>query len=122
MSRKRPRIHQRNRYFERTISVKAVRPSRPLKRKIASETGSKEKNSVGSLYRKSDIAEAKISLQPELTQSSIESPSAEPRKNSRKSAHWKGWRRMTQMSNCNGRHSRPICHNEQNVSNRATQY
>ena len=62
------------------IPGKTVRPSRPLQRKITSETGSTVKTSVGSIYRKSDIAEAKISLQRELTQSSNRSQSAEPRK------------------------------------------
>ena len=51
-----------------------------MKRKITSETGSTVKTSIGSIYRKSDIAEAKLNLQPELTQSSIKSPYAEPRK------------------------------------------
>ena len=37
----------------------------PLKSKIASESGSTMKTSGGSIYRKSDIAEAKIQLQPE---------------------------------------------------------
>ena len=38
------------------------------------------KTSGVSIYRKSDIAEAKVTLQPQLTQCSSKSPSAEPRK------------------------------------------
>ena len=58
--------------------------TKSLKGKIASETGSTMKTSGVSIYRKSDIAEAKVTLQLQLTQSSSKSPSAEPRKNLQK--------------------------------------
>ena len=51
--------------------------TKPLKGKITSETGSTVKTSGGSIYQKLDIDEAKIYLQPELTQGSSRSPSAE---------------------------------------------
>ena len=41
-------------------------------------------SSGGPTYQKQDIAEAKIILQPEFTQGSNKSPSAEPRKKLRK--------------------------------------
>ena len=50
------------------------------KNRSTSEIGSTVKISAGSIYRKSDIAEAEISLQPEPTQGSSKSSSAEPRK------------------------------------------
>ena len=51
---------------------------KPLKGKISTKTGSAVKTSIGSIYRKSDIAQAKISLLQEKTRSENKSPSAEP--------------------------------------------
>ena len=51
---------------------------------MKTETGSTAKDSAVSLYRKSDIAEAKISQQPKPTHGSSKSPSAKPRKNLQK--------------------------------------
>ena len=54
--------------------------TKPLKGKVLPETGSTVKTSTMSIYRKSDIAQAKISLQQEKTRSESKSPSAEPHK------------------------------------------
>ena len=52
--------------------------TKPLKGKISTETGLTVKTLTGSNYRKSDIAQAKISLQQEKTRSKSRNPSAEP--------------------------------------------
>ena len=54
--------------------------TKSLKVKISTETGSTVKTSTGSIYRKSDIAQAKICLQQEKTRNESKSPSAEPHK------------------------------------------
>ena len=54
--------------------------TKPLKGKIVAETGLTVKTPTGSIYRKSDIDQAKISLQQEKTRSESKSPSAEPHK------------------------------------------
>ena len=54
--------------------------TKPLKGKLAFETRSTVKTCGDSFYRKSDIAEAKFSLQRKLAQGSSQSRSAEPRK------------------------------------------
>ena len=53
---------------------------KPLLRKIASETVSTVKTSKRSIYRESDIAEAKIHQQQEPKQDPSRSLSADPRK------------------------------------------
>ena len=105
-------IHQRKKNCKNDLGKSGQALTRPLKGKVTSKTGSTAKTSAGSRYRKSGIAEAKVSLQPEPTQGSSKIPSAEPRKNFRKSAHVKDWRRVTQMRNCIDRRSRLTCHTQ----------
>ena len=54
--------------------------TKQLKGKIATETGSTVKTTCASIYRKSDIAQAKLSLPHEQPRSESKSPSAEPNK------------------------------------------
>ena len=54
--------------------------TRPLKRKIVSETDSTIRTSAGSIYRKSDIAQSKTVLTQENQRSTSKSPSSEPTK------------------------------------------
>ena len=54
--------------------------TKQLKGKIATETNSTVKTTNGSIYRKSDIAQAKMSLPHEKARSESKMPSAEPNK------------------------------------------